>query len=105
MHYSEGTGGSCHTYNSWKYLDSKEGIQEAKQYSPKYPKLNYKKYTDGHLLFMCPSDLHIGKLCRSFVSGEEYNNQIAVTRALEGVRGCLAKSQGFNIDKTILLLS
>lgn len=84
---------------------AKEVIQEAKQYSPKYPKLNYKKYTDGHLLFMCPSDLHIGKLCRSFVSGEEYNNQIAVSRALEGVRGCLAKSQGFNIDKTILLLS
>ena len=84
---------------------AKEVIEEAKQYSPKYPKLNYKKYTDGHLLFMCPSDLHIGKLCRSFVSGEEYNNQIAVTRALEGVRGCLAKSQGFNIDKTILLLS
>ena len=84
---------------------AKEVIEEAKQYSPKYPKLNYKKYTDGHLLFMCPSDLHIGKLCRSFVSGEEYNNQIAVSRALEGVRGCLAKSQGFNIDKTILLLS
>jgi len=84
---------------------AKEVIEEAKQYSPKYPKLNYKKYKDGHLLFMCPSDLHIGKLCRSFVSGEEYNNQIAVTRALEGVRGCLAKSQGFNIEKTILLLS
>ena len=84
---------------------AKEVIEEAKQYSPKYPKLNYKKYTDGHLLFMCPSDLHIGKLCRSFVSGEEYNNQIAVSRALEGVRGCLVKSQGFNIDKTILLLS
>ena len=84
---------------------AKEVIKEAKEYSPKYPKLNYKKYTDGHLLFMCPSDLHIGKLCRSFVSGEEYNDQIAVSRALEGVRGCLAKSQGFNIDKTILLLS
>jgi len=84
---------------------AKEVIEEAKQYSPKYPKLNYKKYTDGHLLFVCPSDLHIGKLCRSFVSGEEYNDQIAVSRALEGVRGCLAKSQGFNVDKTILLLS
>jgi hypothetical protein len=37
---------------------AKEVIEEAKEYSPKYPKLNYKKYTDGHLLFMCPSDLH-----------------------------------------------
>lgn len=84
---------------------SKELIEELKEYSPKYPKIDRIKYKDSHLLFMCPSDLHIGKLCKSFVSGEEYNNQIAVTRALEGVRGCLNKAQGFNIDKTILLLS
>jgi hypothetical protein len=84
---------------------SKELLNDLKEYSPKYPKIDRIKYKDSHLLFMCPSDLHIGKLCKSFVSGEEYNNQIAVTRALEGVRGCLNKAQGFNIDKTILLLS
>lgn len=84
---------------------SKELLEEVKQYSPKYPTIEREKYKDGHLLFMCPSDLHIGKLCKSFLSGEEYNNQIAVTRALEGVKGCLTKSQGFNVEKTILLLS
>ena len=39
---------------------SKELLEDLKEYSPKYPKLEREKYKDGHLLFMCPSDLHIG---------------------------------------------
>jgi hypothetical protein len=84
---------------------SKELINEAKKYSPKYPVLERQRYSDSHLLFMCPSDLHIGKLCKSFTSGEEYNNQEAVLRCLEGVKGCIKKASGFNIDKIVLLLS
>ena len=57
------------------------------------------------MFFCCPSDLHIGKLCRTFVSGQEYNSQIAVIRALEGVKGCVQKAKGFNIDKILFLLS
>ena len=51
-----------------------------------------------------PADIHIGKLCKSFVSGEEYNKQKAVIRTLEGVQGCLNKSRGFNIDKILLVI-
>ena len=80
-------------------------VQELKEYSPKYEKIERPITTDGHLFFCCPSDLHIGKLCKSFVSGEEYNNQIAVIRALEGVRGCIEKARGFQIDKVVFLLS
>jgi hypothetical protein len=82
-----------------------ELVEDLKQYSPKYPKISRSKSDDGHLFFCCPSDLHIGKLCKSFVSGEEYNNQIAVLRALEGVKGCIDKAKGFNVDKVVFLLS
>ncbi len=84
---------------------SKELLNDLKEYSPIYPKLEREKYKDGHLLFMSPSDLHIGKLCKSFVSGEEYNSQIAVVRCLEGVKSLINKAQGFNTEKIVLLLS
>lgn len=82
-----------------------ELLSELKHYSPKYPKIKRTENEDGHLFFCCPSDLHIGKLCKSFVSGEEYNSQIAVLRALRGVQGCINKAKGFKIDKVLLLLS
>jgi hypothetical protein len=44
-----------------------------------------------------------GKLCSSFESGESYNNQIAVKRVLEGVRGILTKVSSFNIDKILFI--
>jgi hypothetical protein len=47
--------------------------------------------------------IHIGKLCSSFESGESYNNQIAVKRVLEGVRGILTKVSSFNIDKILFI--
>ena len=80
-------------------------IKELKDYTPKYTKIKRPPITDGHLFFCSPSDLHIGKLCRTFVSGQEYNSQIAVIRALEGVKGCVQKAKGFNIDKILFLLS
>ena len=83
----------------------KDLVKDLKEYSPEYPTIKRPKQIDGHLFFCCPSDLHIGKLCKSFVSGEEYNSQIAVLRALEGVRGCIEKAKGFHIDKVVFLLS
>ena len=82
----------------------KELIEE-EQYAPYYNKIERPKVIEPHLFFCCPSDIHIGKLCRSFVSGVEYNNQIAVQRTLEGVRGCIKKAEGFHIDQVVLLLS
>jgi hypothetical protein len=80
-------------------------IKDLKEYSPQYTKIKHRKKIDGHLFFCCPSDLHIGKLCKSFVSGAEYNTQIAVIRALEGVKGCIDKAKGFCIDEVVFLLS
>lgn len=82
-----------------------EIVDEVKKYAPHYEKIERPRVIEPHLFFCCPSDIHIGKLCRSFVSGVEYNNQIAVQRTLEGVRGCIEKAKGFHIDQVVLLLS
>jgi hypothetical protein len=58
---------------------------------------------DSYLLVVDPADIHIGKLCSSFETGEDYNSQIAVQRVLEGVRGILQKCQGYNIDKILFV--
>jgi hypothetical protein len=58
---------------------------------------------DPHLLLLSLADLHIGKLAESFETGEDYNNQIAVKRAKEGVAGILNKSSGFPIEKIIFV--
>ena len=79
-------------------------IKDLEQYSPKFEYIEKPRVKDGHLLLISPADIHIGKLCKSFVSGEEYNKQKAVLRTMEGVKGCLQKSRGFNIDKIILVI-
>lgn len=58
---------------------------------------------EGHLLIVDPADVHIGKIASSFETGEEYNNQIAVQRVREGIRGIISKSKGFNIEKILFI--
>jgi hypothetical protein len=77
----------------------REMVEEMKQYSIKYA-----KNTDPHLLVIDPADIHIGKLCRAFETGEDYNSQIAVKRVKDGVNGILGKVQGYNIDKVLLII-
>ena len=78
-------------------------LEEIRFYAPKYPTITRTQSKDGHLLVIDPADIHIGKLCDAFETGEVYNNQIAVQRVLEGVQGILDKSKGFNIDKILFI--
>ncbi len=78
-------------------------IDDLKAYAPKYPKIKRNKIKDGHLLVIDPADIHIGKLCMAFETGEDYNENIAVKRVLEGVQGIIDKSQGYNIDKILFI--
>lgn len=59
---------------------------------------------DSHALLIDPADVHINKLCSAFETGEEYNSQIAVQRVKEGVSSIIKKSNGFSIDKIILIV-
>lgn len=82
----------------------KDLVDEVSQWSPKYRKIdrNYSD-TDRHCLVFSPADIHIGKLCSSFETGESYDQQIAVKRVREGLHGILKKSSGFEIDKIIFI--
>jgi hypothetical protein len=88
------------------YFDIRDEIvKELKAYTPQYKTITYPQISkNGHLLVVDPADIHIGKLCSSFETGEEYNNQIAVQRVRDGVRGILTKAQGFAIDKILLIV-
>jgi len=78
-------------------------VEDVKTYAPKYPKIKRTKSKEGHLLVVDPADIHIGKLSSSFETGVEYNQQIAVKRVLDGVKGIINKSNGWNIDKVLFI--
>ena len=79
-------------------------LKEIKKYSPSYPKIKREKTKEGHLLVVDIADLHINKYATAELTGAEYNSKIAVERALEGTRGLLQKSIGFNIDKILFVI-
>ena len=83
---------------------SKRIIEEMDNHSPSYHPIERQKQTNPHLLVLDPADVHIGKLATSFETGEDYNQQIAVKRVKQGIKGILSKSSGFNIEKILLII-
>lgn len=79
-------------------------IADMKDYAPKYLNIKYPKIKDGHLLVVDPCDLHIGKLCSAFETGDSYNVDIATKRVHEGVHGIIQKAQGFPIENILLVI-
>lgn len=79
-------------------------VNEIKTWSPKYAKIaRNNSISEPHCLVFDPADIHIGKICSKFETGEDYNSQIAVQRVLTGLEGILSKSKPFNIDKIIFI--
>lgn len=68
-----------------------------------YTLVREKNKEESFLLVVDPADIHIGKLCDSFETGENYDSQIAVKRVKEGVQGILDKVSGFKIDKILFV--
>jgi hypothetical protein len=81
----------------------KDLLKDLKQYSPSFPELKRQKDKNSYLLVIDPADIHIGKLCSAFQVGEAYNNQIAVKRVKEGVKGILDKARGYDIDQILFI--
>jgi hypothetical protein len=52
-------------------------INDAKNFSPKYPKINYKKCTDGYLYELGIPDIHFGRLSWEEESGANFDIKIA----------------------------
>ena len=87
------------------YFDIRDEIvNDMINHAPKYKPIKYSKAKESHLLVIDPADIHIGKLCRAIETGEEYNEQIAVTRVRDGVNGILNKASGFVTDKILLII-
>jgi len=80
-----------------------EIIHSISNYIPKYIPIVRDEVIEGHLLVVDPADIHIGKLCEAFETGEDYNCQVAVKRVREGVQGIINKAKGFNIDKILFI--
>jgi hypothetical protein len=80
-----------------------EIIDSISNYIPKYIPIVRDEVIEGHLLVVDPADIHIGKLCEAFETGEDYNCQVAVKRVREGVQGIINKAKGFNIDKILFI--
>jgi hypothetical protein len=78
-------------------------IESLQGYSPKFVRLERIEDSNSYLLVLDPADIHVGKLCSAFEVGEAYNNQIAVQRALLGVKGILQKVSSFKIDKILFI--
>jgi len=83
---------------------SKRIIDEMDNHSPNYPPIERDLLSNPHLLVLDPADVHIGKLATSFETGEDYNQQIAVKRVKQGIKGILSKASGFNIEKILLVI-
>jgi hypothetical protein len=81
-----------------------EVVESMKEYSPKHIPFERKPIVDPHLLVIDIADLHIGKLADESETGDTYNNEIAIQRALDGVDGILAKAKGFPIDKILFVI-
>jgi len=80
-----------------------EIVASMQDYAPIYPVINRSNIIDGHLLIVDPADIHIGKLATAFETGDSYNVEIAINRVMDGVRGIIQKSQGFNIDQILFV--
>lgn len=80
-----------------------ELIEKVREYAPKYPVIKYPKKSEGHLLVIDPADIHLGKLCTAFETGEDYNIDIAKQRLMEGIKGILQKTAGFHIDQILFV--
>jgi hypothetical protein len=78
-------------------------IKDVKKYSFRYPKFTRSKVKEGHCLVFDAADIHLGKICSSFETGETYNSQIAIQRVRAGLNGIIKKSRGWEIDKVIFI--
>lgn len=78
-------------------------VHEMRAVAPSYHKIKRSITEDNHCLVFDPADIHIGKLCSAFETGEEYNTQIAIKRVRDGLKGILTKAKSWNIDKIIFI--
>ena len=79
-------------------------MEDAKKYSPKYPKINYPKIKEGMLYEIAFPDLHFGRLTWHEESGADYDVKIAREYLLTAVTKLLAHTQYYPVSKILIPL-
>ena len=75
-----------------------------KKHAPAYPHFDRQYFDEPHLLVVDPCDIHIGKICSAFETGEDYTSQVAVQRVREGVSGIIRRAESFPIGQVLLVM-
>lgn len=104
-YWYKGENFSIHAKNKQpSYFDIRDDIiSEMKAHAPKYPNIRFNERKDANLLVISPADIHIGKLCSIFETGDTYDADIAFNRVLDGVDGILGKLSGMKLDKILFI--
>lgn len=78
--------------------------KELREYSPKFKKFTRYSSKTPHALVIDISDLHVGKYSSPYETGEQYDMTTAYKRAIEGLKGILDKTSGFDIDQIVFVI-
>jgi hypothetical protein len=79
-------------------------IKMMDEHSPGYSKIEYTTKKNPHLLIVDAADIHIGKYASLKETGSPYDIGIAKNRALDGMKGIIEKSSGFQIERMCLMI-
>lgn len=79
-------------------------LEELREYSPKFKKIQRRPVVDPHCLVLDPADVHVGKLSVLTETGEAYDIDTAVRMVDEAIDGIMGKASGWNLDKIILVI-
>lgn len=77
-------------------------IKDAKNYSPKYPTIQYVTHSDGMLCEIAMPDIHFGRLTWHEESGDDFDIKIADRMVRSTLAQLLQYSKNFQIDKILL---
>lgn len=76
-------------------------IDDAKKFSPKYPKILYTKHKEKYLLEPDMPDIHLGKLGWGEESGDNYDIKICEEMALDHLSTIINRVSSFTIDRVL----
>jgi hypothetical protein len=79
-------------------------IDDLKEFTPTYPFIKREQVIKKKLFVLSPADIHIGKVASVFEVGEDYNNQIAVKRVLDGCSGLISELTPNHIEKILFVI-
>lgn len=80
-------------------------IAAMEAHSPVYAPVVYPAPTDSrHLLFLDPTDLHIGGLSWGEETGDDWDSDIASDMAIRAIRDLMSKASGFPVERVVIRL-